>query len=60
MPIYDYKCHNCERVVERKKSFYDTSAETCSECSAEMTRQLSVPSVQFKGSGFYSTDNGKK
>ena len=60
MPVYDYKCHICRKVIERKKSFYDDSAEICNKCGIEMTRQFSAPSVQFKGSGFYSTDNGKK
>ena len=59
MPVYDFKCNDCGDVVDRKKSFYDDSAELCNKCNSEMTRQLTVPAIQFKGSGFYSTDNRK-
>lgn len=60
MPRYDFKCGNCEDVEERVKSFYDDSPELCNKCNGEMTRQFSMPAIQFKGAGFYSTDNRKK
>lgn len=60
MPRYDFKCGECNTVEERVKSFYDDSPEICAICNTEMNRQLSMPAVQFKGSGFYSTDNRKK
>lgn len=60
MPRYDFKCGNCEDVEERIKSFYDDSPELCNKCNGEMTRQFSMPAIQFKGAGFYSTDNRKK
>ena len=59
MPLYDYKCRVCDRIQEVKKQFGDTSPEKCGRCENEMTRQFSVPAIQFKGSGFYSTDNRK-
>lgn len=60
MPLYDFKCNKCDKVVEVKKAFEDTNQENCSLCGSEMTRQMTIPAVQFKGSGFYSTDNRKK
>ena len=60
MPRYDYKCELCEAVEERVKSFSDNSPEVCQWCGSSMIRQLSTPAIQFKGSGFYSTDNRKK
>ena len=59
MPRYDFKCEACEALEERTKSFYDDEPEIC-KCGGEMTRQLSMPAIQFKGTGFYSTDNRKK
>lgn len=59
MPLYDYKCDDCQEIFEIKKSFEDKSEERCKSCSTIMTRQLTVPAVQFKGKGFYSTDNRK-
>jgi len=30
----------------------------CTDCGEMMGRKMSAPSVSFKGSGFYSTDQG--
>lgn len=60
MPLYDYKCDDCQSLFEIKKSFDDRSEERCKNCMGIMTRQMTVPAIQFKGSGFYSTDNRKK
>lgn len=60
MPIYDFKCDPCNSIVEIKTVFGDEIPKLCINCSAEMTRQISIPAIQFKGSGFYSTDNRKK
>ena len=50
---------NIRKIFEIKKSFEDRSAQHCSDCGTEMTRQMTIPAIQFKGSGFYSTDNRK-
>jgi len=60
MPLYDFKCDKCDKVFEIKKSFEDRSAQHCNDCGMEMTRQMTIPAIQFRGSGFYSTDNRKK
>lgn len=60
MPLYDFKCDDCQKVFEVKKSFEDKSEERCSICNTIMTRQMTIPAIQFKGSGFYSTDNRRK
>lgn len=60
MPKYDYKCAECDTVVEVTKSFKDSLDEDCKVCGSAMTKQFSAPSIQFNGSGFYATDNRKK
>lgn len=60
MPTYDYKCRVCDKTIELKVSVEDRDNATCPYCSNELIRQLSIPGIQFKGSGFYSTDNRKK
>lgn len=57
MPIYQFKCEFCERIVESQRSIDDRDTYTeCSECGNQMHRILvNSVSVQFKGSGFYST-----
>ena len=61
MPTYQFKCEFCERSVESQRSIDDRDAYTeCSECGNKMNRILfNNVSVQFKGSGFYKTDNPK-
>jgi putative FmdB family regulatory protein len=61
MPTYDYKCEYCERVAESQRLIEDRDAYTeCKECGNEMNRiVVNKVGVQFKGSGFYKTDNPK-
>ncbi|MDA9344395.1 zinc ribbon domain-containing protein, partial [Gammaproteobacteria bacterium] len=33
MPIYDYKCSNCEHQFELIQKFSDQPAEICPQCS---------------------------
>lgn len=60
MPRYDYKCRVCDLFIELKVSVNERDSVKCPHCDNELTRQLSIPAIQFKGSGFYSTDNPKK
>ena len=60
MPTYEYKCEFCERIAESQRPIDERDAFTeCRECGNEMRRVLSQVGVQFKGSGFYKTDNPK-
>jgi|TARA_B110000967_G_scaffold167055_1_gene175388 putative FmdB family regulatory protein len=57
MPIYEYKCSNCEHQFELIQKFSDQPAETCPECSAKSIQKLvSAPSFRLKGGGWYETD----
>ena len=57
MPTYDYRCNNCLSLttITRKAEERDNEV-LCSYCGLASTRVYSVPSIQFKGTGFYSTD----
>ncbi len=58
MPIYEYKCENgC--VFEEIQSFSSEPVAICHDCGIPARRQLSVPMVLYKGSGFYTTDYGR-
>ena len=59
MPRYDYYCPTCELTTELQHSFNDKDPKICPDCGYIMVRQLSLPAIQFKGTGFYSTDNRK-
>ena len=58
MPLYDYKCEN-GHVFEVMQSFSSEPVATCDDCGSSAKRQLSVPMVLYKGSGFYTTDYGR-
>ena len=59
MPIYEYRCDNSHEFDVFQRMSDDPLTE-CQVCGAPARRVLSAPAVHFKGSGFYSTDYGKK
>lgn len=59
MPLYDYKCHKCGKTFEVRQKFADETLKVHDECGGEVERLISVPALQFKGSGWYVTDYGK-
>jgi len=59
MPLYDYKCHGCGKIFEVRQKFSEEPLKIHDECGGELERLISVPALQFKGSGWYVTDYGK-
>lgn len=60
MPLYEYRCFECGHRFEKIKTFSAPDEKHCPLCQGAVERLISAPAVQFKGSGFYSTDyNGK-
>jgi putative FmdB family regulatory protein len=56
MPIYDYRCTACGRMIEVMHSISDTGPEACGECGGAMRKALSTPAIHFKGSGWAKKD----
>lgn len=57
MPIYDYQCSSCGYKAEVMRKISAPSVEACPKCAAEtFSKQLSAPSFQLNGSGWYATD----
>lgn len=54
-PIYVYECA-CGRIFDVIHSITEEPEVECDNCGSTMSRKPSIPSVSFKGSGFYSTD----
>lgn len=59
MPLYEYRCLNCEETFEVRQKFSDEPIATHAACGGQGKRLLSAPQFHFKGSGFYITDYGK-
>lgn len=57
MPIYEYRCDNCQHELEVLKKISDPEPETCPECGKDtLTRVISPVGFRLKGSGWYETD----
>jgi putative FmdB family regulatory protein len=60
MPAYDFRCPECDIVVEVTRKAGDVEPELCPECGGLTKRIFSPVGVVFKGSGFHTTDYRKK
>jgi putative FmdB family regulatory protein len=57
MPVYEYKCSQCFSQIEFERGFGEDREPSC--CGTTMIRVWNSFGIQFKGNGFYSTDNKK-
>ncbi len=61
MPIYEYRCPDCEKVFEVIQKFKDDAITKCRYCSGTNVEKLiSRSSFVLKGSGWYKTDYARK
>ena len=57
MPIYEYECVKCKRVLEIMHKMTDNPKIKCTRCLAVMKRLISkIGGFTFKGSGFFRND----
>ena len=56
MPLYEYKCRNCGVVTEAIQKVNDRPLLKCDHCGGPLTKLISSPAIQFKGTGWYVTD----
>ncbi len=56
MPLYDYACESCGHVVEVAHGVHDPGPAACERCGGRMRKQLSTPTIVFKGSGWAKKD----
>ena len=57
MPIYDYQCSSCGHKAEVMRKISAAPVEACPTCGKEtFAKQVSAPSFQLTGSGWYATD----
>jgi putative FmdB family regulatory protein len=59
MPLYEYRCQECENRFERIEKPSSPHDSICPSCGGSARRLLGAPALQFKGSGWYVTDYGK-
>ena len=56
MPIYEYECEKCGRILEAYQKFSDPAIRKCKECSGRLHKLISQSSFHLKGTGWYVTD----
>ena len=56
MPIYEYSCEKCGKLVDVFQKISDPAPAKCEGCGAEgtMSRKVSRTSFVLKGGGWYS------
>jgi putative FmdB family regulatory protein len=59
MPIYEYRCER-GHTFEVMQRMSEEPVTNCTTCDATVQRVFHPVAVHFKGSGFYTTDYGKK
>ncbi len=60
LPIYEYECNLCSAKFERRQRFDEEPVAACPQCTGRARRVIHSVPVLFKGSGFYSTDHGRR
>ncbi|MBU0730217.1 MAG: zinc ribbon domain-containing protein [Proteobacteria bacterium] len=54
MPVYEYECQSCEKIIEMWQSIADAPATTCPNCSGDLKKIISMSTFQLKGGGWYA------
>ena len=61
MPIYEFRCTECDEISEEMLSFRDkTKTIKCPICNSKSEKIMSLGSFHLKGSGWYKDGYGKK
>ncbi len=56
MPIYEYRCEDCEQIFEEWQKDFKEQDVPCPVCGAQSRRLISNTSFILKGTGWYVTD----
>lgn len=59
MPIYQYRCSKCDKVIEALQKVHDKPLSKCENCGGKLQRIIAPVGIIFKGSGFHVTDYGR-
>lgn len=54
MPVYEYECEACHKIVEMWQSMSDAPLATCPECTGSVKKIISQSAFHLKGGGWYA------
>jgi putative FmdB family regulatory protein len=60
LPLYEYACLKCKRHTDKIENMNGPHLKKCPHCGGKVESVITAPAIQFKGSGWYVTDYGKK
>src|ERR1700687_1211543 len=60
LPLYEYRCLKCNRHTDKIENLNGPKLKKCPPCGGKVESVLTAPAIQFKGSGWYVTDYGRK
>lgn len=61
MPLYEYKCKDCGKVLEVIQKSDDEPLSGCPDCGTPtLVRCISVSGFRLSGDGYYETDEKPK
>jgi putative FmdB family regulatory protein len=60
LPLYEYRCLKCERHTDKIENMNGPHLKKCPHCGGKVESVITAPSIQFKGTGWYVTDYGRK
>jgi putative FmdB family regulatory protein len=56
MPMYEYRCERCGKVIEVLQKYSDAPLTIHEGCGGGLEKLISQSAFQLKGSGWYATD----
>ena len=66
MPIYEYQCSSCQKVIEVMQRITEEPLSHCPDCHGSVKKLVSMSAFHLKGGGWFadgysgsSGDNGK-
>ena len=60
LPLYEYACLKCKRHTDKIEKMNGPHLKKCPHCGGKVESVITAPSIQFKGTGWYVTDYGRK
>jgi putative FmdB family regulatory protein len=60
MPVYEYRCDDCQHQFELRQKFSDAPADQCPKCGGVVRKMVSLASFSLKGGGWYGDGYGEK
>lgn len=58
MPIYEYECGKCGKVMDVLQKISDPPLTHCQSCGGSVRKVMSQTTFHLKGGGWYVTDYG--